>query len=299
MTPAWLDRAAYPFTSRWIEVDGARMHYVDEGQGPTLLLVHGTPTWSFLYRHLVARLAARHRVIAVDHLGFGLSDKPASAPYEPADHARRLGALLDALELTGVTLVVHDFGGPIGLATALARPDRIDRLVLFNTWMWPVDGDPAIARGARVAGSWIGRLLYRYLNVPVKALMPAAVGDRRILTPAIHRHYAAPLGSPDERMGAWACARALLGAGAWYESLWAQRGRLRGKPMLLLWGMKDPTFGPTYLERWRREFPEAQVHTIATSGHFVPEEAPEDVGPTLERFLAAPAARCGEIAAMR
>ena len=138
-----------------------------------------------------------------------------------------------------------------------------------------------------MAASRLGRLLYRHLNFPVKVLLPAALGDRRILTPALQRHYAAPLASPDERMGAWACARALLGAGPWYEQLWARREELRGMPMLLLWGMRDPMFGPSYLERWRRAFPEAQVHAVATSGHFVPEEAPAEVAPLVERFLEA------------
>lgn len=286
-SPVWLDRAMYPFTSRWFDSGDGRMHYVDEGSGAPVVFVHGTPTWSFLYRHLVARLARHHRAIAVDHLGFGLSEKPAHAPYEPRDHARRLAALLDALDLTGVTLVVHDFGGPIGLAVALARPERVSRLVLFNTWMWSVADDPAIARGAKVAGSRIGRLLYRHLNFPVKLLMPKVMGDRSALTPAIHRHYAAPLGTPDERMGAWSFARALLGAGPWYEELWAERWRLRDRPMLLLWGMRDPTFGPAYLERWRREFPDAEVHGFAASGHFVPEEADADeVAPLIERFIA-------------
>jgi pimeloyl-ACP methyl ester carboxylesterase len=289
--PAWLDRSVYPFTSHYFDSIDGRMHYVDEGAGAPVVLVHGTPTWSFLYRHLIARLAPQHRVIAVDHHGVGLSEKPATAPYQPKDHARRLVSLLDSLAVNGATLVVHDFGGPIGLSAALARLDRIERLVLFNTWAWSVDGDPAIARGARLAGSRLGRLLYRHLNFPVKVLMPKVMGDRRVLTPEIHRHYAAPLATPDERMGAWGCARALLEAGPWFDQLWAQRGRLGGKPMLLLWGLKDPTFGPAYLERWRREFPEAQVHTFPSSGHFVPEEAATDAGPLVERFVEAPALR--------
>jgi pimeloyl-ACP methyl ester carboxylesterase len=291
--PAWLDRSLYPFASRYFDSGDGRMHYVDEGAGGAggrpVVFVHGTPTWSFLYRHLIARLAPRHRAIAVDHLGFGLSEKPAAAPYEPNDHARRLVSLLDSLDVSGATLVVHDFGGPIGLSAALARPDRFERLVLFNTWMWSVNDDSSIARGAKVAGSWLGRLLYRHLNFPVKVLMPTAMGDRSVLTPEIRRHYAAPLASPDERMGAWGCARALLAAGPWFDGLWADRGRLRGKPILLLWGLKDPSFGPSYLERWRQEFPEAQVHTFATSGHFVPEEVPAQVEPLVERFVEAPA----------
>lgn len=283
--PDWLDRSLYPFAPHYFDSVDGRMHYVDEGSGPPVVFVHGTPTWSFLFRHLVSRLATRHRVIAVDHLGFGLSDKPANGPYEPKDHASRLAALLDSLEVSNATFVVHDFGGPIGLAVALAQPERIERLVLFNTWMWSIADDGAIARGATVAGSWVGRLLYRHLNFPVKVLMPKVVGDRRVLTPEIVRHYAAPLASPDERMGAWGCARALLQSSPWFDWLWSQRGRLRDKPMLLLWGLKDPTFGVRYLERWRSEFPDAQVHTFAACGHFVPEEAAAEVGPLLEQFL--------------
>jgi haloalkane dehalogenase len=283
--PAWLDRSLYPFAGHWFESDDGRMHYIDEGIGSPVVFVHGTPTWSFLYRHLVTQLATRHRVIAVDHLGFGLSDKPDGAPYEPRDHARRLTALLDALQITGATFVVHDFGGPIGLSAAMERPERVARLVLFNTWMWSVRDDPAIARGARVAGSWFGRLLYRHLNFPVKVLMPKAMGDRTVLTPHLHEHYAAPLGTPDERMAAWACARALLHSSAWFDELWANRDRLRGVPMHLIWGMRDPTFGPAYLERWERAFPEATVHTFPTSGHFVPEEVPNPVASLLRRFI--------------
>ena len=287
--PPWLDRSLYPFASRWHDTPDGRMHYVDEGAGSPVVLVHGTPTWSFLWRRLIARLAPRHRVVAPDHLGFGFSDKPADAPYAPSDHARRLTTLLDALDITGATLVVHDFGGPIGLASALARPERIARLVVFNTWMWSVAGEPKMAKGGKLFASPLGRFLYRHLNLSPRVIMPSAYADRRKLTPEIHRHYLAPLGSPDERMGAWSLARALLGASGWYESLWAQRDVLREKPMLLVWGMKDPAFGPAYLDRWRREFPAAEVHEIASSGHFVPEEAPDEIAPILERFVDAAA----------
>ena len=283
--PSWLNRSLYPFASRYFDSADGRMHYVDEGAGTPIVFVHGTPTWSFLYRRLIAQLGSRHRVIAVDNLGFGLSEKPARAPYEPRDHARRLASLLDSLDVSGATFVVHDFGGPIGLSVALGMPERVRRLVLFNTWMWSLEDDPQIVRGARLASTWFGRLLYRQLNFPVRALMPTAMHDRSILTPEIQRHYAAPLGTPDERMGAWACARALLGAGAWFDELWAERERLRDKPMLLLWGMKDPAFGPRYLERWRTEFTGAEVHAFDSSGHFVPEEVAPDIQPLIERFV--------------
>jgi haloalkane dehalogenase len=112
--PGWVDRKAYPFEPRWLDVGEGRLHYVDEGVGPTILFVHGTPTWSFEYRHLIGGLKAKHRCVAVDHLGFGLSERPAGSAYTPEAHAHRLRAFVDKLGLNGFTLVVHDFGAPSG-----------------------------------------------------------------------------------------------------------------------------------------------------------------------------------------
>ncbi len=284
--PAWLDRTLYPFRTRTFDTPDGRMSYVDEGDGPPVVLVHGTPTWSFLYRSLITALRPRHRVIAIDHLGFGLSDKSPDAPYRPADHARRLGALIDSLGLTDMTLVVHDFGGPIGLSAALGRLDRVGRIIVTNTWLWPLDDDPTIRRGGKIAGSWLGGLLYRHLNIEVKVLLPKFMHNKSALTPAVHEHYAGPLGSPDERMGAWAFARALLDESAWYQSLWDRRAELATKPMLLAWGMKDPAFGPAYLARWREAFPNASVATFEGSGHFVAEEVPRELAAAVEAFIA-------------
>jgi len=175
--PAWLDRSAYPFRPHYFDVGEGRLHYVDEGSGSPVVLVHGTPTWSFLWRRLIPHLVATgHRVIAPDHLGFGLSDKPRGAGYRPEDHARRLAVLLDALELSDVTLVVHDVGGPIGLSYALDRPERVSRLVILNSWLWPLDDDPVIAKGSRLASGLLGRFLYTWLNFSPRFLIPPVAG---------------------------------------------------------------------------------------------------------------------------
>ena len=257
------------------------------GSGPPVVLVHGTPTWSFLYRRLIPRLAAAgHRVIAPDHLGFGLSDKPAGGAYRPEDHARRLAALLDALDLRDLTLVVHDFGGPIGLSYAVERPERVARLVVLNTWFWPLDGDARIARGSRVAAGPLGRFLYTRLNASPRWLIPAGFADRARLRPAVHRQYLAPFPDAASRRPLWEFARALLGSSAWYDGLWRRRERLRGKPALLLWGAKDPAFGPAYLARWREVLPGAEVVELPGAGHFVQEEAADDVASHVAAFLA-------------
>ena len=284
MTPAWLDRAEYPFASRRVQIEGARMHYLDEGQGPTLLMVHGTPTWSFLYRHLVKGLRDRYRCVVPDHLGFGLSDKPAGDAYRPQEQARRLAAFVDALDLTDVTLVVHDFGGPIGLAYALERPDNVRRLVLFNTWMWSLAGDRQYARVSRVLSGRLGRLFYERLGVSVNVVFRHAVADKTRYTRAVHAQYAAPLREPAARHATWIYMRELLGSSDWYDALWQRRERLAPIPALLVWGLKDPVFAK-FLPRWRSVFRRAEVAAWEDVGHAPPEERGPESAALVARFL--------------
>lgn len=137
----WLNRREYPFRSRWWHTDAGRMHYVDEGSGEPIVFVHGVPAWSYSFRDLIRRLSHTHRCVAMDHLGFGLSDKPAGWPYEPQALAAHLEELITGLELRNLTPVVHDWGGPLGVAYALRHPRNVARLVLFNTWMWSAEGE--------------------------------------------------------------------------------------------------------------------------------------------------------------
>lgn len=289
-TPPWLDRATYPFTPRTLELASGRLHYVDEGPpgGEVVLFVHGTPTWSYEYRHLVYALRATHRCVAPDHLGFGLSDRPPRAGYGPAEHASRLASFVDRLGLEGVTLVVHDFGGPIGLPLALDRPSRVRRLLLLNTWMWSFDDDPLVRRRAGQVGGRLGRLLYRYANLSLRVLTPYAYGDRAKLTRAVHRHYLAPFRDRGTRERVlWALARGLLGASPYYTDLWRRRAELLGRPTAIVWGMADPAFTPRHLARWRELFGDAaRVVELPGVGHWPHEEAPETVLAVLRGLLA-------------
>ena len=274
-TPDWLDRGAYPFEPYTFETADGRMHYVDEGEGPPVVLVHGTPTWSFLWRGLIRALAPDHRVIAPDHLGFGLSDKPPGAPYRPEDHARRLASLIDGLGLHDVALVVHDFGGPIGLSYAVERPENVQALVVYNTWMWSKAGDPATVRASRLLGGPLGRWLYTRLNLSPRVLLPAVYADKATLTAEIHRHYMRPFPDAASRHAPATLARELVASSTWYDSLWARRGVLAEMPALIVWGERDPTFGSDDLRRWREALPQAWVRTYPDAGHVVQEEAPE------------------------
>ena len=282
-TPDWIARSEYPFAPHYLEVDGGRMHYVDQGQGHPIVFVHGTPTWSFLYRHLIKELSKSYRCIAPDHIGFGLSDKPADWAYRPEDHARNLRTLIEHLGLHDITLVVHDFGGPIGLSYAVEQQENVSRIVLFNTWMWSLRGDARVERVSRVVSGGLGKFLYMRLNFSPRVLFKAAMGDKTKLAKTIHRHYIDVFPSARERTGPWMLARALLGSSDWYNNLWQQRARIADKPTLILWGMKDPTFGERDLHHWQELFTNAQTITFLGAGHFVQEE--EEPGTVVHSFL--------------
>jgi haloalkane dehalogenase len=282
LIPAWVDRQEYPFEPRTLDVDGGRLSYVDEGEGAPIVMVHGTPTWSFLYRHLIRSLKERHRCVAPDHLGFGLSDRPRGWSYRPEDQARNLARLIETLALKDLTLVVHDYGGPIGLAYALDHPENVRRLVLFNTWMWSFAGERQFEWFGRILGGPLGRFLYGRFGFSVRVMLRHAIADHRRYSRATERHYLKAL----DGHATWIYAREVLGSSAWYDGLWRRRDRIARIPALLIWGMKDPAFG-RYLGRWREVFERAEVVELPDCGHAPTEErAPEALkrlAPFLER----------------
>jgi haloalkane dehalogenase len=281
-----------------ITLRDGEMHYVDEGSGPPMLFVHGTPTNSYEYRHLIAALSKRHRCIAPDHLGFGASSRPRGFAYTPEAHAAVLNELVERLGLDDLTLVVHDFGGPIGLPLVLGPSSRVRRVILMNTWAWPIDDDPGMARGARLIGGAAGRFLYRYANASLRLIMPSAYGDRKKLTPEIHRRYLDVFRDRDARVRVLhTLARSLLGSRAHYQSLFDRLDALARLPVLIVWGMKDSAFQPYQLERWQRLLPDARVERIEDAGHWPHEEAPARVVDAIERFLQPPRDRPATVSA--
>jgi haloalkane dehalogenase len=284
--PAWLDRTEYPWTPKLVDVGAeGRLAVVDEGHGPPVLFSHGTPTWSFDWRHLVKGLAPTHRCVTVDHLGFGLSERPRGADYAPEGHARRFSALVKTLDLDRYTLVVHDFGGPFAFPEAFAHPERLERLVVFNTFFWPFTDAPRERRTSWLAGTALFRWLYRHANLSLNVIAPSAWGEGP-RSKALWRQYTSLFEDKDAREDVlFALAKSMRGSTPLYEQLWSQRARLAQVPILLAWGMKDSAFTPAALARCRDAWPHAKTLELPTAGHWAQEEQPHAVLEGIRAFL--------------
>lgn len=285
---AWLDRTLYPFATKLFQSEHGAMSYLDEGprEGvPTVLFVHGTPSWSWEWRAVIAALSGRARCVAVDHLGFGLSDKPRDAPLDPSAHAARLAAFVRALDLRDIVLVLHDFGGPIGAPIALDMPERVRAVVVLNSWLWPNGDDPSVIKLDRVIRSALGRFLYRWLNFSPRVLLPSTFAVRSRLTRTLHRHYLAPFARRADREGPYALALALKGADPYYASLWSRREALSLKPLSIVWGTKDPALTERHLKTWVDAFGHAKLERLDDAGHFVAEERPDAVAAAIAAHL--------------
>src|SRR5258708_29559348 len=195
--PSWVPADLYPFASHFEDINGSRVHYLDEGAGPPLILLHGNPTWSFLYRDVIAGLRDRYRCVAVDYPGFGLSQAAPGYGFTPAEHAQVVEDLIVRLDLQGATLMVQDWGGPIGFAVATRHPDRFSAFVIGNTWAWP-KSDLCTQVFSRLLGGPIGGWLILQRNFFVERLIPAGV-RRTKLPDAVMSAYRGPLPTPESR----------------------------------------------------------------------------------------------------
>lgn len=277
----------YPFASHWFSVDGQVQHYLDQGQGPTLLMVHGNPTWSFAWRRLVSDLSRDHRVIAVDHLGCGFSAKPQDRSLYVLDgHIRRLHALVQSLNLQDVTLFGHDWGGAIGMGCAGRDPARFRRFVLMNTGAFRSQAIPLRIAVCRIP--FFGRLAVQGLNGFSRAAITMAV--ELPLTSVARAGLLAPYGSWRDRIAVHEFVQdiPLTAAHRSYQTLVDVEESLRqfqNHPMLLPWGMRDWCFTPEFLREFQRRFPGAQAFPVDDAGHYLFEDAHERILPRIRQFL--------------
>jgi len=290
--PAW--RVEYPFESHMVEVQpGILMHYVDEGpkgpDRPTILCVHGNPTWSFYYRSIVSRFRETHRVVAVDHVGCGLSHKPQNYEYSLAQHTSNLVRLIDTLDLQRTTLVVHDWGGAIGLGAAVARTTRFTGALILNTAAFPPPYIPWRIAACRLPllGSWA----IRYGNAFARAAISMAIHRLPRLSDNARDGLLAPYDSPRHRVAIDGFVRDIPMTPShrtWpvLELLERQLPSLAELSIHFVWGMRDWCFRPECMERMNRAWPRATRRELADVGHYIMEEAPTEVLEELESLLA-------------
>jgi len=275
--------AGYDFEPHWLEHDGLRMHYLDEGSGEPLLCLHGEPTWSFLYRKMIPPLARTARVVAPDYLGFGRSDKPAEIAWYTFDrHYESILRLVVALDLRSLTVVVQDWGGPIGLRLAVEQPERVERLVIMNT---------GVGGGRAPSDTWLRfREVVRARGADLDIARLVASGCARELSPYAAVGYEAPFPAGESKAGALAFPELVPTEPDHPNTapLLAVREALRRwtKPTLVLFGDSDPIFPPGVAERIADLIPGAlPAETIANAGHFVQEDAGEEAADRIARFL--------------
>ncbi|KXO87596.1 haloalkane dehalogenase [Tsukamurella pulmonis] len=278
------DPDLYPFESRWCETDAGTMHYVDEGRGPVLLFCHGTPTWSFLYRRIIAELRARYRCIAVDNLGFGLSERPAGCGYTIPELSSALGRLVDRLGLDDFVVVGHDWGGPIALDVAVERADRVRGVVLANTTYGPNRAFSKRLFSAAMSSRFAQRQILEK-NLMIDRILVSELS--RVLARRELEHYRAVQSTPSARVALAVMPREIRDADSFLAGLEsAVPAALGRKPALAIWGMRDPVFRPhAHLPQLRRDFAGIEVVEIAQAGHAVQEFAPgEFAGAIARRF---------------
>ena len=279
----------YPFESRLLDLDGVALHYLDEGprDGEVLLFVHGNPTWSFYWRHALRRFRGRYRCVAIDHIGCGLSDKPADYPYRLERHIANLERLVAHLGLERITLVVHDWGGPIGLGFAARHPELIARLVITNTAAFP---GPAPLRIRMCRTPLLGALAVRGFNAFARAATVMAVADPAGMSATVKRGFLAPYSSYATRIATLRFVEDIPLSPqhpTWPVLLEVERGlaQFKGTPACLIWGQKDWCFTPEYRPGFEARLPHARVHTAEQAGHYVLEDAREDVLGWIQAFL--------------
>lgn len=284
--PAWVDDELFPFRSRFVEIGGSTVHYVDEGTGPVLLFLHGNPTWSFLWREVIGALRSDFRCIALDYPGFGLSTPAPGYRFLPEEHADVVTGFVDALGLDGVTLVGQDWGGPIGLAAVQRRPRAFERLALANTWAWPVNGDLYFEFFSRVGGAAPLRFLARQLNLVVNVFVPTGHRKRKV-TAAEMAHYRQAQATPARRQAAAVLPSRITASRAFLAEVEAGLAEIAHLPLLVVWGAADRVFRPQERERLEAAFADHTTVLVEGAGLYVESDAPEEFAAAVREWLSA------------
>jgi len=290
----------WPFTARYTNLPGFRMHYVDEGVGETLLALHGEPTWGYLYRDLIKTLSQNYRVIVPDHMGFGKSETPKDKKYYLQDHVDNLEYFVLEHDLKKITLIMHDFGGPVGMGLAIRHPERIKRIISTNgpTPLGQPNLGELLQSNASTSPwfSWIasassndtleqilGQLDYNILST----LKLNGFENNGIISDSWLRAYRAPFKNPESCLGAIGWAKGFAEGAHHFEAVDVTTMKaISSKPSLAIWGMADQTLQPKYfIPLYKEAFPNGELHQLEGVGHYCHEDAPEEISNLIDKFI--------------
>lgn len=289
-----IDKELYPFESHYLDFDGLKYHYVDEGpkDGEAIVMVHGNPSWSFYYRNLIKAFSNEYRVVVPDHMGCGLSDKPSDDKYEYS-LARRvsdLETLIETLKLPEkFTLVVHDWGGMIGMVYASRHKERIKRIVVTNTSAFHLPKTKSMPLSLNMARSWMGAILVRGFNAFSRGANRYCV-TRKPMSPKVAAGYLAPYDSWENRIAVHRFVQdiPLKKGDRGYDlvsNVEDQLDSMKDIPKIIFWGEKDFVFDNHFLQGWLDRCPEAVVHRYPDCGHYILEDAGDEITPLIRDFL--------------
>jgi len=284
MLPFPVPHDLFPVEHRFIDLGEARIHYVDEGTGEPVLLLHGNPTWSFLYRKIIAGLSDEFRCIAPDYPGYGMSSAAPGYRYTPGEHSAVIERFVDQLGLSGLTLMVQDWGGPVGLGLAGRRPELVRRLIIGNTFAWPLAPEPRVRLFSAVLGGPPGRVLNRWFNFAPRVFF--ARGFAQPVPPEVMRAYLAPWRDPERRAPAAIAPRQLIAAAGYLAEVEAGLPKIADRPALIVWGMKDFAFRESARRRFEQAFPDHRTVLLPGASHFVQEDAGQQIAAEFKNFRA-------------
>jgi cis-3-alkyl-4-acyloxetan-2-one decarboxylase len=278
----------YLFSPHYFQIGQHKLHYIDEGQGPVIVMVHGNPTWSYYFRNLITLLSKNHRVIALDHLGCGLSDKPQEYDYCLDNHIANLTLLLDSLQINNCSLIVHDWGGAIGMGYAVSHVESIDKIVILNTAAFRSQQIPLRIQSCRIP--FLGTLIVRGCN---GFAWPATfMAVEKTLDKKVADAYTAPYDSWNNRIAVDAFIKDIP-LEVHHRSYATLTGIENGLevikeakiPMTIIWGGKDFCFNDTFYNEWCQRFPEAEMNYFEHGGHYILEDCRHEIEPILIKFF--------------
>ncbi|MDU0203989.1 alpha/beta fold hydrolase [Paenibacillus sp. MAH-36] len=284
--PFDVDASEYPFKDHWMPYRDGVIHYIDEGQGPVILLLHGNPTWSYLYRNVIKELSDECRLIALDYPGLGMSRAPSDYGYTPKEHSEAVTEFIRRLNLKEFVLVVQDWGGPIGFNYAVRHRENLRGIVVMNTWAWPATL-PAMKLFSLAMGGWpFGYWLQTRRNFFAKKIVPNGIYHSEKITDILRNAYTDPFPTPKSRKPTWVFPRQIRKARAWLAEIEAKLPVLSNLPAQILWGMKDSAgFPPEEMAKWQGYLKLNETESLDDASHYVQEDRPDRVVASIRRVL--------------